>query len=103
VTLTVAAQSAPGLQPGPGNADFTVGQAGTYTPVLTGAPAPVVSLSQGTLPAGLQLDSATGVISGTPAAGTAATYAITLTAKNGVSPDATLPVTLTVAAGDAGL
>jgi hypothetical protein len=103
VTLTVAAQSAPGLQPGPANPDFTVGQAGTYTPVLTGAPAPVVSLSQGTLPAGLQLDSATGVISGTPAAGTAATYAITLTAKNGVSPDATMQVTLTVAAGDAGL
>jgi hypothetical protein len=62
-----------------------------------------VSLVQGTLPVGLQLDSATGVISGTPAAGTANTYTVTLTAKNGVSPDATLPVTLTVAPGNSGL
>ena len=55
-----------------------------------------MSLVHGTLPAGLQLDSHTGVISGTPGPSTAGTYALTLTAKNGISPDATLEVTLTV-------
>lgn len=90
-----------GLAPDPNNPDpnnpaFTVGQQGSYTPVLTGTPAPTVSVSSGLLPAGLQLDSSNGVISGTPAAGTAGTYNITLAAHNGISPDATRPVMLTV-------
>jgi Putative Ig domain len=95
VTLTVATPSAPTLQPGPGNPQFTVGQPGTYTPALTGSPQPIVSVSPA-LPAGLDLDSHTGVISGTPGPSTAGPYALTLTAKNGISPDATLQVTLTV-------
>jgi Putative Ig domain len=95
--LTVQpAASAPGLAPDPNDPAFTVGQQGSYKPVLTGTPALTVSVSSGTLPAGLQLDSSTGVISGTPAAGTAGTYNITLVAHNGISPDATRPVTLTV-------
>ena len=106
VVAPAAAQPAtvaPGLAPDPGNPSFTVGQAGTtYTPTLTGTPAPTVTLTQGTLPAGLQLNSATGVISGTPAAGTASTYPITLTATNSISPDATLSVTLTVIAAPEG-
>jgi hypothetical protein len=103
LTLTVADKSGPGLQPAPSNPGFTVGQPGTYTPILTGAPAPTVSLSQGALPTGLRLNPATGVISGTPQSGTARTYPITLTAHNGVGPDATLSPTLTVAAGAAEL
>ena len=94
-----SAGSAPIFKHDPKDPVLVVGYPGSYAPVLTGTPAPVVSLSQGALPAGLQLDSATGVISGTPAAGTANTYTVTLTAKNGVSPDATLAVTLTVAPG----
>jgi Putative Ig domain len=99
LTLTVAVPSAPGLQPDPSDPGFTVGQAGTYTPILTGAPAPTVSLSPGPLPAGLQLNPATGVISGTPAPGTAGPYTVTLTAHNGVGQDATISVTFTVAEG----
>jgi hypothetical protein len=91
--------SAPVFKHDPKDPGFVVGYPGTYTPVLTGTPAPTVSLIQGTLPAGLQLDPHTGVISGTPAPGTAGQYTVTLTAKNGISPDVTLPVTLTVAAG----
>ena len=88
--------SAPTLKPDPNSPAFTVGQPGSYTPVLTGTPAPTVSVSAGTLPADLQLNSATGVISGTPAPGTDKTYDITLTAHNGISPDATLPVQLVI-------
>jgi N-acetylneuraminic acid mutarotase len=40
----------------------------------------------------------TGVLSGTPAAGTAGTYAITFTAANGITPNATQSFTLTVLA-----
>ena len=100
VTLTVFVPSAPGLQPGPGNPEFIAGQPGICTPVLTGTPAPTVSLVQGTLPA-VQLDSHTGVISGTPERGTVGMHTVTLTARNGISPDATLQVTLTVAAPSA--
>jgi hypothetical protein len=90
------ANAAPGLVPDPKNPPFTVGKAGIYTPTLTGTPSPTVSLSAGTLPPHLTLDPSTGVISGTPDAGTAGTYPITLTASNGISPDATTDITLTV-------
>ena len=88
--------SAPTLKADPNSPAFTVGQSGSYTPVLTGTPAPTVSVSLGTLPAGLQLNPATGVISGTPVQGTDKTYDITLTAHNGIGPDATLPVKLVI-------
>ena len=91
-----AASSAPTLKPDPSNPEFTVGQAGSYTPVLTGTPAPTVSVSPDKLPDGLQIDPATGVISGTPALGTDQEYDITLIAHNGISPDATLPVKLKI-------
>lgn len=87
--------TAPNLAPDPGNPSFTVGQTGAYTPVLTGTPPPVVSLT-GILPAKLNLDPSTGVISGIPDPGTAGTYSITLTAHNGIGPDATLPVTVKI-------
>ncbi len=61
---------------------------------VDGAPDPTVSVTTGTLPPGLTL-SAAGVLSGTPTA--AGSYPVTLTAANGIAPDATLAVTLTVA------
>ena len=48
------------------------------------------------LPTGVTFDAATGVLSGTPAAGTANTYPITFTATNGVGSPATQSFTLTV-------
>jgi hypothetical protein len=74
---------------------FTVGTAGSFTVTATGFPAPTFSES-GALPAGLTLAPATGVLSGTPATGTGGTYTITITAQNGVSPNATQGFTLTV-------
>lgn len=88
--------SAPTLKPDPNNPAFTVGQSGSYIPKLTGTPAPTVSVSPDTLPVGLQLDPATGVISGAPAPGTDKTYNVALTAHNGISPDVTMTVQVVV-------
>ena len=53
------------------------------------------------MPSGVTLSS-TGVLSGTPAAGSASSYPITITASNGVLPNATQSFTLTVNAASAG-
>ncbi len=76
------------------SADFESGTAGRYVPLLSGYPAPTVTLTSGTLPAGLSLDPATGTISGTPT--TAGSASLTLQASNGISPADSLPVALTV-------
>jgi hypothetical protein len=77
------------------SAMFTVGTAGTFTVTATGSPAPTFS-EMGALPSGVTLNSTTGVLSGTPAAGSGGTYPITITAQNSVTPNATQPFTLTV-------
>ncbi len=77
------------------NMTFTVGAAGTFTVTATGFPAPALSVS-GNLPAGVTFNTDTGVLSGTPAAGTGGSYPLTFTAANGVSPNATQNFTLTI-------
>jgi hypothetical protein len=77
------------------NATFVTGNAGTFTVMATGFPAPTFSVT-GALPSGVTLNPATGVLSGTPGAGTAGTYPLTLTASNGVGANATQSFTLTV-------
>ena len=84
-----------------GNVTFTIGTAGTFTVTATGTPTPTFSLGGDTLPAGVTFDETTGVLSGTPDAGTGGTYDLTITAQNGVSPDATQNFTLTVGASAA--
>jgi large repetitive protein len=74
---------------------FTVGTAGTFTVTASGSPAPTFTES-GTLPSGVFFNDATGVLSGTPLQGAAGTYTLTLTATNGVTPDATQTFTLMV-------
>ena len=74
---------------------FTVGTAGTFTVTTTGFPTPTLSVT-GTLPAGVTFDAGTGVLSGTPAAGTGGTYTLQFKAANGVGSDATQSFTLTV-------
>ena len=73
---------------------FTVGTAGTFAVTASGNPAPTFS-ETGALPTGVTLTSG-GALSGTPAAGQGGTYPITITATNGISPDATQSFTLTV-------
>jgi len=76
------------------NATFKVGTAGTFSVTATGYPTPTFSTAS-TLPSGVTLSTG-GVLSGTPAAGTGGVYSISITASNGVSPNATQSFTLTV-------
>ena len=62
-------------------ATFTVAAADSFSIIATGNPGPTYSAS-GPLPTGVTLTSA-GVLSGTPASGTAGTYPLTITASNG--------------------
>jgi YVTN family beta-propeller protein len=76
-------------------APFTTGVAGKD--VIASSALPVATFSgTGALPAGLTLNSA-GVLAGTPAAGTGGLYPITITASNGVAPDYSQQINLTVA------
>ena len=61
---------------------FTVGTAGSFTVVASGTPAPTLSQTAGTLPTGVTFNASTGVLSGTPGAGTGGTYSITFKATN---------------------
>lgn len=85
-------------------ATFTVGRLASaltaFTVKTTGFPAPtltlVVNTAGGKLPAGLSFNKATGVLNGTPAAGTGGVYPITITASNGVGTPVSQNFTLTV-------
>lgn len=72
--------------------DATAGQPYSTTVTATGTPKPVFTATG--LPAGLTIDSTTGVVSGTPT--TAGSSTVTITASNGTAPNATQVVTITV-------
>jgi hypothetical protein len=79
---------------------FRIGTAGTFTVTTTGVPTPTL-IETGALPSGVTFadnGNGTGTLSGTPAAGTAGSYAITFKAHNGAGTDATQSFTLTVTA-----
>ena len=75
---------------------FTEGNNGSFTVTASGLPTPTFSES-GALPNAVTLSPA-GLLSGTPDAGTAGSYPITITASNGVGSNAQQPFTLNVAA-----
>jgi Ice-binding-like/Putative Ig domain len=77
----------------------TAGTPYSYAVTATGTPAPTFSVSSGALPAGLTLNTATGVISGTPT--TSGQFTFTITASNGVAPSVAAIYTIAVAAPQA--
>jgi hypothetical protein len=94
-TLTVG--QAPSITSGDA-ATFTAGSAGSFTVTTTGSGPPALTES-GALPLGVTFTDngdGTATLAGTPAAGTGGSYPITITAGNGVGPDATQSFTLTV-------
>jgi streptogramin lyase len=95
-TFTLTVDQAPSFA-SPTGAAFTAGASGAFRVSVLGFPAPTVSES-GALPAGVTFDPASGVLGGTPAPGTAGTYAVSLSAGNGVGSTATQTFTLTVTA-----
>jgi hypothetical protein len=75
---------------------FAVGTSGSFSVTASGYPtAMTYSVTAGSLPSGVTLSSA-GLLSGTPAASTGNSYAITITASNGIGTAATQSFTLTV-------
>ena len=86
-----------------GSATFVAGSAGSFAVTTAGQPAPTLSES-GALPGGVAFadhGDGTAGLGGTPAAGAGGVYALTLSARNGVSPDASQAFTLTVDAAPA--
>ena len=67
-SFTLTVDQAPAITSG-SSTTFTVGTAGTFTVTATGYPAPTFA-ETGTLPTGVTFNATTGVLSGTPAAGT---------------------------------
>jgi hypothetical protein len=94
-TLTV---NAPSAITSADRAAFTLGTAGSFTvTTLPGYPTATTITTTGTLPAGVRFTDngdGTATIAGTPTA--AGSFPITITASNGVAPDATQAFTLTV-------
>jgi len=78
---------------------FTVTTLGTFTVTTTGSPTPSLIDGGAGLPSGITFHdngNGTATLSGTPALGTVGTYNFTITASNGVNPNATQSFTLTV-------
>ncbi|GIW02041.1 putative Ig domain-containing protein [Roseiflexus sp.] len=94
-TFTLTVNQAPSITSA-NTATFTVGQAGSFTVTATGYPTPTLSVS-GALPSGVTFtpnSNGTATISGTPT--TSGVFTLTITAANGVNPNATQTFTLKV-------
>ena len=91
VTLTVT--QAPSFTSA-NSATFVAGQAGSFTVTAVGSPTPAFSATG--LPLWASLGATTGVLSGTPPNATGSPFTLTLTASNGVLPNATQVFMLTV-------
>ncbi|HTW81577.1 MAG TPA: Ig-like domain-containing protein, partial [Terracidiphilus sp.] len=92
-TFTLTVDQAPAITSASG-ATFEAGSAGSFTVTAGGYPTPLIT-ETGNLPAGVTLNTS-GVLSGTPAAGTGGSYPIVINASNGVGSNATQNFTLLV-------
>jgi hypothetical protein len=97
-TFTLTVDEAPAIT-SPSGALFTEAAPGSFLLTAQGFPAPTWSEAAGdTLPSGLRFDAASGLLSGTPASGTAGMYTLHFTAANGLgSASQTLTLTVTQA------
>lgn len=80
------------------SAKFIVGSAGSFEVKATGNPTPTLTKT-GDLPSGVTFTdngNGTATLAGTPDAGTQGSYPLTITAANGITPDATQAFTLHV-------
>ena len=96
-SFTLTVDAAPAITSS-SSTTFTVGSAGSFTVTSTGNPTASLSES-GSLPTGVTFadnGNGTGTLAGTPAAGTAGSYSLTLNASNGVGSPASQTFTLTV-------
>lgn len=97
-TLTVVPPQAPAITSA-NNITFTVGTAGGFTVIATGAPTPTPIAESGALPGGVTFvdnGNGTAALSGTPVVGASGNFPLTITASNSVNPNATQSFNLTV-------
>jgi hypothetical protein len=102
-TFTITVQDVPPVPQAPAitsdaTSSFTVGTAGTFTITATGTPTPSLTLD-GAQPSWLSFvdnTDGTATLSGTPDADSDLSYSFTITARNGVSPNATQDFRLNV-------
>src|SRR5664280_499629 len=100
LAVTVTASAAPVITSG-ATAYFTLNSGGAFAVSTTGAPAPAIT-EVGALPAGLtftDLGNGSALLSGTPTA--TGTTTLTVTAANGLTPNATQTLTVIVGQGPA--
>jgi hypothetical protein len=96
-TLTVNSTQAPAITSA-NSTTFAVGVPGTFNVTTTGIPTPSLTKT-GALPNGVTFNdngNGTATLGGTPAAGTAGTYIVTIVAGNGVGSPASQSFTLKV-------
>jgi mono/diheme cytochrome c family protein len=79
-SVLIANPAAPNIGSSPGTATGTFNSSFSYTPTSSGGPVLSYAITSGTLPTGVSLNPATGVISGTPSQ--AGTFNVTLTGRN---------------------
>ncbi|MEQ1517086.1 MAG: putative Ig domain-containing protein [Usitatibacteraceae bacterium] len=94
VTVTPNSTPVPPAITSAATTTFTVLAPNTFTVTATGTPPPAITQSGGSLPTGITFNS--GILSGTPAAGTVGSYPLTMTAT-GTAPAANQSFTLTIA------
>jgi hypothetical protein len=95
---TILAVNQPPAITSPDHAHLVAGTPGGFTITATGFPIPALSAT-GSLPAGVRFTdrgNGTATLAGTPALSAGGSYFLTLTAHNGLGPDATQGFTLTV-------
>ncbi len=98
-TLNVVLVQAPAITSA-NNVTYTVGVNSTFNVTTTGSPTAALS-KLGSLPSGVNFTdngNGTASIAGTPGAGTTGSFPITITANNGVAPNASQSFTLNVVA-----
>ena len=93
ITVSRTTSAPPVFTDGPATSSAYLGEVYVFSYIASGAPAPTFALTSGSLPPGLSLSSA-GQISGTPTQ--LGTYSGVVTATNGLSPNATQNLTITV-------
>jgi len=97
-TTTLTILGAPPVLTSAGSATFTAVSAGSFSVTTTGTPIPALS-ETGALPAGTTFTdngNGTATLGGTPIGGTGALYSISITASNGIRPNAVQNFKLTV-------
>ena len=93
-SLTIAVDQVPAITSSP-TATFSVGKSSSFDFTASGYPSPTYSVPASELPVGLDMSS-TGVLFGDPAALTGGTYALVVSAENGIGQGASQQFTLVV-------